>query len=253
MLPGGMAPITQLAAMIRHSPPPAAISMLAGLPAERLGALVAAMSPAELARLMLGGKPEGRARLLEMFGDREIVRATAAITAEQSAAVLAGLPTARLRGLMGELPDPVKSALLTVLNDKQRDELLGGLEVGQAQGLRTSLYEQAVVGAMRRTNAEVTVPPGAPAGIMCLRAFGRLVAIAVRQGDDGRTGVPAAEDAAYRLRAHGALFVTDHPIDPQVRRYCGEAREQGRPLSAVTWADERDDGNFKRTLATLFS
>lgn len=59
--------------------------------------------------------------------------------------------------------------------------------------------------------------------------------------------------AAYRLLTHGALSVTDRPIDPEVRRYGATAREQGRPLNAVTWADNRDDGPLKRVLAALFS
>ncbi|WP_164465870.1 magnesium transporter MgtE N-terminal domain-containing protein [Actinoplanes teichomyceticus] len=239
--------------MIRRTPPQSAISMLTGLPPERFVAVAAALGGADVARLMLAAKPDGRARLLEMFADRELIRATSAVTPEPAATMLAGLPVSRLRGLFGELPEPVRSALLTALPAERRDELLGELDNGQAQGARAALYERAVTAALRRANTEVTVPAGAPAGIMYVRAYHRLVAVAVCRGDDGRTGVPAAENAAYRLRAHGALCVTDQPIDPQVRRYCGGAREQGRPLDVVTWAGERHDGHLKRTLATLLS
>jgi hypothetical protein len=253
MLPGGMMPITSLAVMIRQTPPQSAISMLNGLPADRFGAVSEALGGADLARLMLAGKPGSRGRVLQMFADKDVIRASAAVPVDQAAALLAELPQARLRHLFRELAEPVRAVLLTTLPGGRRDELIGELDAGHADDVRTQMYVRAVTEALRRFNAEVTVPGGAPAGILCVAAYQKVVAIAVHLGDDGRMSVPAAENAAYRLRTHGALSVTDQPIDPAVRRYCADAREKGRPLSAVTWADERDDGPLKRVLASLFS
>jgi hypothetical protein len=253
MLPGGMMPITSLAVMIRQTPPQSAISMLNGLPQDRFVAVSDALSAADLARLMVAGKPGSRGRVLQMFADKDVVRASSAVSAEQAAALLGELPPARLRHLFRELAEPVRAALLTALSGERRDELLGELDAGHANDVRTQMYVRAVTEALRRFNAEVTVPEGAPAGIMYVSAYHKVVVVAAHLGDDGRESVAAAENAAYWLRTHGALSVTDRPIDPEVRRYCADAREKGRPLSAVTWADERDDGPLKRVLASLFS
>jgi hypothetical protein len=253
MLPGGMMPITQLAAMIRQTPPQSAVSMLNGLPADRFVAVADALRPADLARLMLAGKPGSRGAVLRMFADKDVVRAASAVSGEQAASMVAELPADRLRHLFGELPETVRSALLTTLPSDQRDGLLGDMDQGHAQDVRAKLYITAVTDALRRANAGVTVPGNAPPGIMYVTAYQRAVAIAAHLGDDGRIGVQAAENAAYWLRTHAALSVSDQPINPEVRRYCADAREQGRPISAVTWADERDDGPLKRVLASLFS
>ncbi|MEV0902028.1 hypothetical protein [Actinoplanes sp. NPDC049802] len=253
MLPGGMMPITQLAVMIRQSPPQSAISMLNGLPQERLAAVTAAMTAGELARLMLAGKPGDRARVLETFTDQDVIRAAAGITPDQAATVVAELPDTRLRRVFGELAEPVRSAVLSRLPGERRDELLSTLGGNRAHDARFELYVRAVTGALQRTNADVAVPDGAPVGILCVRAYQRLIAVAAHLGADGRAGVAAVEDAAYRLRAGGALLVTDEPVDAEVRRYCAEARDRGRPLHTVAWADQRDDGQLKRTLAALFS
>jgi hypothetical protein len=253
MLPGGMMPITQLAAMIRRTPPQSALSMLSGLPQDRFVAVSDALSPEDLARVMLAGEPGSRAGVLQMFADKDVVRASTAPPAGQAAAMLAELPPDRLRHLFRELPEPVRSALLTTLPDGRRDDLLGELDDGHAQDVRAQLYVQAVTDALRRANAEVIVPENAPLGIMYVTAYQRVVAIAAQLDDDGRAGVSAAENAAYWLRTHGALAITGQPVALAVRRYCTEAHEQGRPLSAVTWASERDDGPLKRVLASLFS
>jgi hypothetical protein len=253
MLPGGMMPITQLAAMIRQTPPQSAISMLNGLPADRFVAVADALRPADLARLMLAGKPGSRGAVLRMFADKDVIRASSAVTAEQGASMLAELPADRLRHVFRELPEPVRAVLLTSLPGEQRDGLLGDMDQGHASDVRAKLYVRAVTDALRRANAEVTVPENAPPGIMYVTAYQRAVAIAAQLGDDGRIGVQAAENAAYWLRTHAALSVSDQPIAPEVRRYCADAREQGRPISAMTWADERDDGPLKRVLASLFT
>ncbi|MEU4623189.1 hypothetical protein AB0G04_24845 [Actinoplanes sp. NPDC023801] len=239
--------------MIRRTPPQSAVSMLTGLPADRFTALTDMLTPADLARLMLAGKPGSRAGTLTMFADKDVVRAGSAASPAQAATLLAELPAARLRRLFRELPEPVRSALLTTLPAKQRNELLGELDQTYALDVRTKLYVDAVTDALRRANAEVTVPGGAPPGVMYVSAYQRAVAITAHLGDDGRISVPAAENAAYRLRTHGALSVVDRPIDAEVRRYCADARAQGRAVSVVTWADERDDGPLKRVLASLFS
>ena len=45
--------------------------------------------------------------------------------------------------------------------------------------------------------------------------------------------------------------MTDRPAD-DVLRYCREARQQGRPIEAVAWFDDRHDGHLKRALVSLF-
>ncbi|WP_433789961.1 magnesium transporter MgtE N-terminal domain-containing protein [Actinoplanes sp. CA-252034] len=239
--------------MIRQTPPQSAISMLNGLPADRFTAVADALSPADLARLMLAGKPGSRGRVLQMFVDKDVVRAGSAVRAGDAAAMLAELPADRLRRIFRELPEAVRSALLATLPEERRDDLLGELDEGHAQHVRTRMYVAAVTDALRRFNAEVGVPENAPDGILYVSAYHKVVAIAAHLGDDGRTGVPAAENAAYWLRSHAALSITDLPVAPEVRRYCADAREKGRPLTAVTWADPRDDGPLKRALASLFS
>ncbi|MFD1369256.1 magnesium and cobalt transport protein CorA [Actinoplanes sichuanensis] len=253
MLPGGMMPITQLAAMIRRTPPQSALSMLNGLPADRFVAVSEALTGAELAKLMLSPKPGGRERVLQMFGDKDLVRACSAVGTGQAVGLVGELPPDRVRRVFRELAEPVQAALLDTLSGERRDELLGELDVGRAGEARSQMYVRGVTEALRRFNADVTVPDRAPAGIMYVSAYHKVVAVSALLEDDGRAGVTAVEDAAYWLRAHAALSISGLPIDPAVRRYCADAREQGRPIGAVTWIDERDDGPLKRALAALFS
>ena len=226
MLPGGMMPITQLIAMVRSTQPRQAVGLLAAMPADRMPAVVAELTTADLIRLLPAADNELRARLMGLLNTEQLADLTRALPTAEAVGMLSGLPLDQVRAVADRLPQ-------------------------QAQAARADTYQREVAEALARANADVIIPADAPPGIVLVQLFGWQITVAARRDDDGRVAVRDAEDAAYRLRANAALAVTDHQPANDVLDYCDEARQQGRPISAVGWVDYRHDGYLKRALVSL--
>jgi hypothetical protein len=252
VLSGEMMPVTQLIMTIRSTSPQNGAGLLMAMPAEQLPVVVAAMASADLARLLPAARPDLRDRLLHAAGTEQLVDLVRHGPLDQAVAVLTPLPDERLRAVAQRLPDQVVSALLTAMPRERHGALLGGPDPGQTTAALSPVYRREVADALARANTAVSVPAGAPEGILLARTLGWWIVVAPRYGDDGRVGVRDAEDAAYRLRASAALSVTDRPPADDVLRYCRQARQQGRPIEAVAWLDDRHDGQLKRALVSLF-
>jgi hypothetical protein len=110
-------------------------------------------------------------------------------------------------------------------------------------------YERDVSAALRRNNADVAVPAGAPRGILLATIIGRLIAVATIVGDDGRAALRDAKEAAYRLKTVGALAIIDQAPAADVAQHC---RTTSR-IDVVTWSGAHDDHYLKRSMVGLLT
>ena len=252
MLPGGMMPVTQLVALVRSTPPKGAAALLASIPADRLPAVVAALRPADVARLLPAARSDIRGTLVDMLSPEQLAELLPAASADQAVVLLSALPPERLGLAVEDLSDQAVATLLGRLPVREQDAMFSVMGRRRGHAVRCQMYVDDVADALARANADVAVPDVAPTGILLVHKLGWRIAVAARYGDDGRMAVRDAEEGAYRLRATGALAVTDHQPAEDVVRYCNESQRQGRPIDAVAWAHPDHDGPLKRTLVRLF-
>jgi hypothetical protein len=246
MLPGGMMPVTQLVAVVRSTPPKAALGLLLGLPADRLPVVLAELRT-DVARLLPVAGPTESDRIVSALTDEQLVELIQSMPDDQARTVVSGLPTDRLPHLIDRLP----VSALSSLPDDQQQALVTSMRPDQARDVMSTTYERGVMDALVRANTEVTIPPEAPPGILLVHVLDWWVTVAARHGDDGRVAVRDAEDAALRMGTHAALSVTTNEPAQDVLRYCAQARRQGWSITATMWHDERHDTLLKRSLVSL--
>ncbi|MDG4829417.1 hypothetical protein O7627_08880 [Solwaraspora sp. WMMD1047] len=244
--------MTQLVAMIKSTPPSSAAGLLTAMPADRLPLVVGALPPADVLRLLPALRPDTRAAVLAVLSIDQLAAMLRILPGDQAVSLLTELPAGRLPAVAGAVPDGLVPALLATLPPERRDGLLAAMDPRQARAALATGYQRDVFEALVRANAEVSVPPGTPDGIVLVQNLGWRIVVAARYGDDGSVAVRDAEDAAYRMRASGALSVTNGEPAAEVLRYCRDAQRAGRPLETAVWADARHDGQLKRTLVGLF-
>lgn len=251
MLPGGMMPITQLIAMVRSTSPRQAVGLLAAMPADRIPVAVAELTTTDLVRLLPAAGDDLRSRLIGLLSTDQLADLARAMPTAEAVAMLNRLPAEQVHAVADRLPQPTVAALLTAMPADRQTDLLSVMRPQQAHAAWAGTYQREVAEALARANAEVSIPANAPPGIVLVQIFGWQITVAARCDDDGRVAVRDAEDAAYRMRANAALAVTDYQPATDVLDYCDEARRQGRPISAVSWVDDRHDGFLKRALVSL--
>jgi MgtE-like protein len=247
-----MMPVTQLIAIMRSTPPESAVGLLTAMPADRFPVVVGAMGPADIARLLPVTPLDLRDALIDALPASQLTEVMRAVSTDQAVALLPTLRPERLRAVVDGLPDDSVSVLLATLPKDRQAALVDVMDPHRVYAVLSRTYEHNVAQALRRSNADVTVPDDAPGGILLVRTLGRRIAVAARYGDDGRVAVRDAEDAAYWLRAGAALSVTNHQPREDVVRYCDDSQREGRPIAAVAWIDTWQDSALKRTLVRLF-
>ena len=245
-------PVTQLVALIRSSPPKGAAGLLTAIPADRLPVVVAAMRPADIGRVLPATRADVRGSLVELISAAQLTELLQTAPTDQAVVLLSALPPERLGTVVDDLDDHVVAALLGRLPEHGQHAVFAVMGRRRGYAVRSQMYVNDVADALARANADVGVPDGTPNGILLVHKLGWRIAVAARYGDDGRVAVRDAEEGAYRLRATGALAVTDHQTAEDVVRYCHESQRQGRPIDAVVWADTDHDSPLKRTLVRLF-
>jgi hypothetical protein len=247
-----MMPVTQLVALLRSSPPKGAAGLITAIPMDRLSAVVAAMRPADVGRLLPATRPDMRGSLVEMLSTDQLAELLRTAPSDQALVLVSALPPERLGTVIDELADEVVAHLLGRLPANGRHTVFDVMGRRREYVVRSQIYVNDVADALARANADVDVPNGAPNGILVVQKMGWRIVVAARYGDDGRVAVRDAVEGAYRLRATGALAVSDHQPADDVVRYCQESQRQGRLVDAVMWAGSDHDSPLKRTLVRLF-
>lgn len=190
--------------------------------------------------------------LIDALSVEQLIKLFRTDSTDQAVGLLLMLSHDRLSAVVDGLPDEDVVVLLTRLPVDQQIALLEVMDPRRAYAALSRRYEHGVADALARANVDVTIPEGTPSGVVLVQGLGWRIVVAARYGDDGRIAVRDAEEGAYRLRANGALSVTDHQPAEDVVRYCRESRHDDRPVDAVTWIDTRYDGSLTRTLVSLF-
>jgi Mg/Co/Ni transporter MgtE len=247
-----MMPVTQLITIMRSTPPQGAVGLLTAMPADRLPLVIAAMRPADIARLLPATRDDLRDTLIAALSTDQLTELVRTAATDQIVNLLPTLPRDRLGCVVDGLPDPVVSDLFARLASDGQAALLGVMHPRRSHAVLARAYERDVARALVRGNANVTVTDEPPGGILLVQNLGWRIIVAARYGDDGTVAVRDAESTAYRLRAHGALAIIDRPPAEDIVSYCREAQRQGRPVGAVAWTNPEDDNAVKRTLVGLF-
>ncbi len=73
MLMGGMMPVTQLILMIRNSPPANGVTLMKGMPPDRLPVVLKELTPADLARLLPVMAVDYRTRVVGMLSEAQLI------------------------------------------------------------------------------------------------------------------------------------------------------------------------------------
>ncbi|MFB9444701.1 hypothetical protein Dvina_22565 [Dactylosporangium vinaceum] len=248
MLPGGMMPVAQLVTMLRSSPASSAAGLLQAMPADRLPIVAAALKPADLVRIVPALRPEARRGLLQALEPDCLSAVIRGVPPQQAATLLPLVPAERLAPVVAGLSDGALAEVLGGLTPEQRQRVESVAAPGRERKVLGLRYGESVARALVRGNVHVAVY----SDTMLVTKGRWRIAVAARLGDDGRVAVRDAEDTAYKVRADGALAVTDVAAAADVVQYTRETSDAGRPLETVVWVDERHDGHLMRALVSLF-
>lgn len=212
----------------------------------------AAMSPSDIALLLPAAAPDFRGALIDALTMEQLLEVLRALQPNQAVTLLSILPDERLGVVAESLPDKLVAALLTSLPESRQTALLEAMDPGKGFAALSRRYEQEVADSLVRANVEVTVPNGAPSGIVLVQGLGWRIVVAARYGDDGTIALPDAEGGAHRLGANGALSVTSLKPADGVIDHCRRTRLEGQAVDAMKWTDSQHDGILKRALVSLF-
>jgi hypothetical protein len=255
VLPGGMMPITQLVAMLRTTPPQHAAGVLLAMPMDRINAVLGAMKPVDVARLLIGTKPPQRNTVLGLLSIEQIIGVLRTLPVEHAATLLAGLPKDHIVAVIDGLPPKAVPVLLEAMPPEFRAALLGEMDPYQADGTLTTMYQRGVAQALGRTNVHITYPNGDQDPTLLVQTFERLIVVSICYHDENgalsQREIRSAEDTATWLRAHGVLVVTNAPLTQEAIGYRSDARAMDRLVDVVTWIDNRHDGMLQRALVSL--
>lgn len=245
-------PIVQLIGIVRGVSPRQAVDVLGGVPQDRLTAVLDALGPAEIARLLSAASGQFHATLIEALSEARLLDVLRTQSDANATSLLTGLPDARLEAVIATLPDSVVVMLLTTLPEHRQSRLLDAMTPEQRATVLSRQYENAVADALARANMDLSIPAGQPHGTVLAQGLGWRIAVTAGYADDGTAAVHDAESAAVRVGANAALAVTQLRPSDSVVAYCRHARELGRPVDVVMWSGRPHDGQLKRTLASLF-
>lgn len=226
-----------------------AADLLMTLPMEKQLPVAAALRPDELAAVLIPMLPDARQRILNALPAAELPVLIGRIPLDRAAELLPMVPPERLAPLVAALPDETLLDLLRRLPADARQNVWATTPPDRGRSIVSLAYERDVSAALRRNNADVAVPPGAPRGILVATIIGQHIAVATVVGDDGRAAVRDAKEAAYRLKTAGALAVIDQAPADDVAQHC----RMSEWVDVVSWSGAHDDHVLKRSVVSLLS
>ncbi|GIJ46763.1 hypothetical protein Val02_36490 [Virgisporangium aliadipatigenens] len=219
------------------------------LPVEKQLSVVAALEPDELAGVLIPMRPDIRQRILATLSADRLLVVIGKVPADRAAELLPMVPPERLAPLVAGLADETLFALLRQLPADVQQRVWTAIPRERGQSIVSLAYQLDVRAALRRSNADVVVPTGAPRGILVATIVGKHIAVATIVGDDGWTAVHDAKEAAHRLRTVGALAVVDRAPADEVADHCRTMDW----IDIVTWSGAHDDHYLKRSMVAVLS
>lgn len=249
----GRMPTPQVITLLKASGPAKAAATLLTFPGDRIGVLLAAMPPADLAGVLAASTAAQRSQLLPGMTAEKTLLVLAELTTGQVADVLAAMPPAPAAALLSAAPAPEAGRILSVLPEGTRVAVLELMAPDRAADVLAARYEQRVINSVSRITRRVFRLPW-PTCDLTAGVLHRSVHVAVRY--HGRRALADQEvwevaTAADWNNIAGIAVVTDAELTDAVLRYGSTVDAAGYPLELLRWTSEEDDGALKRALVRL--
>ena len=231
-----------------------AAAMVLDLPWPHTRAVLGALGPREVARLLRGVRADRVAELLDHIPPGLLPAVLAQLSVPEVAEVVPLVPLESAVRVVTSLSPELADDLLLALPTQHRtvlQQLIPPPVTGGSAGAYQSQVEQAV---QRATGTISAVDPRNHT--LLTEVFGRAVQVLVHDRPGGAftaADLQAAIAATDWRRIAGLVVLTNAVLDPGLPAAQREARQRGHVVEAVTWQDERDDGTLKRTLVRLAS
>jgi hypothetical protein len=248
-----LTPPDDLIARIASAGANEAANLVLSLPGPQIRAVLAALGPAQAARLLVAVRVDRTADLLAGIGPALLPAVLTHLPMRQVADVISQVPFDLALYVVGQLSQHALDELLLELPTQQRSALQSALGPRQASSAGADDYLRRVEGSLGRIASRVAWV-NAQAGILVAEVFGRPMQVAVRYRP---AGTLSDEDLNALVRAvdwravTALLVLTNASASPQLSTAMRELVRLGYPVEVLTWADERDDGELKRTLVRL--
>jgi hypothetical protein len=247
-----VAPPEDVISRIVAAPPADAAALVLDLAWPQTRAVIAALGPREVARLLQGVRADRVAELLSHVSPGALPAVLANLSVPAVAELLPLVPVETAVRVVTHLSPEIADQLLLALPTQHRMVLQGllrpAVSTAQAGG-----YADHAEQAVRRATGRVATRDPRGGGLL-IEVFGRPVQVLVRDHPGGTFGsaeLQAAVVATNWRHIVGLLVLTNAPLDPGLGAAVREARQHGYVVEAVPWLDERDDGVLKRMLVRL--
>lgn len=229
-----------------------AAAMVLDLPWPQTRAVLGALGPREVARLLRGVRADRVADLLNHLPPGLLPAVLAHLSVPEVAELVPLVPLESAVRIVTSLSPDGAADLLLVLPTQHRTVLQQLLPPPVAAG-SAGAYERQVEQAVRRATGTISgVDPRNHA--LLTEVFGRPVQVLIHDRPGGAfaaADLQAAIAATDWRRIAGLVVLTNAALDPGLAVAQREARQRGFVVEAVPWQDERDDGALKRTLVRL--
>ncbi len=247
--------INDLVAMITSAGANQAASTLLNLPAHQIRAVMAELSPGEVARLLIGARHDRKADLLAIIGTDRMPAVLSRLTVHQLADVISVLPIEFAIALVRDMSPRTAADLLLEMPSQQRAMLQQAMAPRRPDQFAATVYQRQAVESVLRIATRVSWLDQA-SGHLLTEVFGRTVQVTIRYRTDSvftENDLHAAEASPDWLRISGLLVLTNATPVAGLAAMLRDLRQRGRAVELVPWVDDRDDGAFKRALVRLAS
>jgi hypothetical protein len=249
-------PLRDVIAMLNSVGPAYAVDDLLAMPAARIEAVMAELTPAEITRLLNGSRVHRRAELLAAIGP---VRGLAVLTRmppHELVELISSLPLPVAVGVLRGMPPASSAALLLEIPTQRRSMLQEALGLGQpTMEAAVSTYYRAAEMSVARIATGTSRLDHTP-GDLLAEVMGRPFQISIRfHGDAPYTGDDlrlVAGRVDWR-RVMGMLVLTNATPADTIAGVIRELRHYGHAVDVVRWLNEADDGVMKRALVRLLT
>jgi hypothetical protein len=250
---GFVLPTNDVVAQIMSAGANQAATMLLGMPAVQIRAVLNDLGPAEVARVVVGAHPDRKADLLGVIGSDRMPAVLSRLTVHQLADVISVLPIEVALRLVRDMSPRAAADLLLEIPTQRRAALQEAMTPSRPDEFAATVYQRQAQESILRIATRVSWLDQS-AGSLLSEVFGRTVQVMIRyRADEVFTEVDlhAAAQAADWRRIVGLVVLSNATPVPGVASMLRDLRAMGHPVELVPWADDRDDGTFKRALVRI--
>ena len=248
-----MLPASEVVAQIMSASANHAANMLLGMPAVQIRAVMHELGPAEVARVVVGARPDRKADLLGVIGSDQMPAVLARLTVHQLADVITVLPIDVAVRLARDMSPRAAADLLLEIPTQRRAALQEAMAPSRPDEFAATVYQRQAEESILRIATRVSWLDQA-AGSLLSEVFGRTVQVMIRYRPEPvftEVDLHAAAQAADWRRIVGLVVLTNAAPAPGVAVLIRDLRAIGHVVDVVPWIDDRDDGSFKRALVRL--